>query len=505
MADNDHDKNKPRDQNSFLEQRPSLSSPGVHAVRGLSINFVSQSLKLLLALVSTVVLTRLLMPADFGLVAMVTIVVGLISTFRDAGLGMATVQKEDLTHAQVSSLFWINITFSLALAILLAASAPLIANFFDEPRLVGITFCLALGLVIGGAGVQHTAILQRNMQFKSLALAQISALSCGLTIAIFMAMEGFGYWALVSNILVSVFLDTVMCWLLCKWRPSRPAWDPGLTTTLRFGGALSGFNFLNYFSRNGDNLLIGWRWGSDSLGLYSRAYELIMLPIRHINAPLASVAIPLLSRLQHDQPSFQRMYCRFVNLVAWLTIPLVSYLCVNSEHVVALLWGDAWSMAAPILQVLALAALGQSVLNSTGWIYIARARTDVMLKAGAVSTALIIAAFVIGLPHGTLGVAIAYAIISNLLILPLLYIACRATKVSFSALLMATKVPAMICAAASALAYWLDTVTQGMTPITELVLSMVAYAGVFAASYITWPACRSETKLVLAEIKDRFS
>ena len=489
----------------YLESRPFRKSPGAHVVHGLSINFVSQLVKLSLALLSTVVLTRLLTPADFGLVAMVVIIVGLVATFRDAGLGMATVQNQDLKHTQVSALFWITIGLSLLAALLLAAIAPLIATFFDETRLSVITICLAMGVVVSGAGIQHIAILQRNMQFKSLALAQITALTCGLAVAITLAAEGFGHWALISNVLVTVTLETALCWILCKWRPSRPAWDPSVVKMLRFGGALSGFNFINYFSRNGDNLLVGWRWGADSLGLYSRAYELIMLPIRHINAPLGSVAIPLLSRLQDDQTSFQRMYCRFANLIAWLTVPLVSYMCINSKHIVSILWGASWSMAAPLLQVLALAALGQSILSSTGWIYVARDKTDVMLKVGALTAVITIAAFVIGLPYGAIGVATAYAIAVNVLILPLLYVACRSTQIDFSALIKSIQVPAVLSAFASLIAFGTGSVIDNPMPALALVTSGLSFAAVFAIGYTAWPACRSEAQVVVAEIRERLA
>lgn len=379
-----------------------------------------QGARFALQIVSTMVLARVLTPADFGLVAMVTAITGFLALFKDLGLSTATVQSAEIGGGEVSALFWVNVLVSALLAVLVAGLAPLLAWLYHEPALTGITVATASGFVFSGLGVQHQALLQRQMRFGLLAAVDIGSLTAGIAAGLLLALNGAGYWALVAMPIVTSLTASVGYWVACSWRPGRPVWGSSVKRMLSFGGFLTGFNSVNYFARNADNVLIGWRWGPASLGLYAKAYQLLLLPLQQLNAPTTSVAIPALSRLQDDPVRYRRAYMQVVEKLTLLTIPLVAFLIATSSWVVVVVLGPQWAGANHIFMWLGVSALVQPVTNTTGWLFITQHRTNDMFRWGLIGSALSIASFVVGLPYGAVGVAGAYAISGLVIRTPLL-------------------------------------------------------------------------------------
>ena len=299
-------------QNNFFDTEYLKADLKGRSVRGGAVTMAGQGVRFFLQMGSTVVLARLLTPQDFGLIAMVTAVTGFVMMFKDMGLSMATVQRAEVNHAQISTLFWINVTLSLGVMLVTAALAPAIAWFYGEPRLTWITLALAGAFIFGGLTIQHQALLRRNMRFGTLALIGIISMVMGIVAAIIAAWYGAGYWALVIMQLAGAITGAIAVWVVCGWRPGLPVRRSGVREMLAFGGNLTGFNVINYFARNADNLLIGKFWGSGPLGLYSKAYGLLMLPLRQINAPLSAVAIPALSRLKDEPERYRNYYIKAV-------------------------------------------------------------------------------------------------------------------------------------------------------------------------------------------------
>ena len=235
------------------------------------------------------------------------------------------------------------------------------------------------------------------------------------------ARAGCGYWALIIMSISSAGVTMLLSCLCSGWSPSAPAHLASVGPLLRFGGNLAGFNVVNYFSRNGDNLLIGWRWGGEALGLYSRAYNLLTLPICEINAPIGAVVVPMLSRL-HDAPEqYRKTYLSVVRNLASVTMPMTAVLAMTSDWVIELILGSQWSGAAPIFSWLAFAGLIQPISNTVGWLYISQARTNELFRVGLIYSVLALAAFGIGLPYGPIGVAAAYSLFDILIRTPLLF------------------------------------------------------------------------------------
>jgi O-antigen/teichoic acid export membrane protein len=394
---------------------------GGRAARGGVVAITSQGLKFIIMLTATSVMARLLTPQDYGLIGMVAVVTGFVSMYKDLGLSAATIQKSEINSEQISTLFWVNVALSLAIVLVTVALAPLIAWFYGEPRLTAITIVTSIGFLISGLTVQHEALLRRQMRYLALATIGVSSVFMGYVVGILMAWRGFSYWALVGSQLALIITGTGLTLLLCRWVPGLPRRNTGVRSMIKFGGNLTGFTTINYFSRNLDNLLIGRFAGAQQLGLYSRAYQLMLLPLDQINEPITSVAVPSLSRLMDSPDSYRRAYLRMLEKIAMLTMPGVVLMILTSDWIIHVLMGPQWDGAVRIFVILGISALFQPIANTTGWLLISQGRTHHLLKWGLMSGPIIVASFLIGLPWGAVGVAAAYACARVCVVDPLLY------------------------------------------------------------------------------------
>ena len=267
------------------------------SVRGGMLTLTSQGAQFVMQTVSTIVLARLLTPADFGLVAMVTAITAWVKRLPIWGCQRRpySVRRSAITG---ETLFWINVAIGLALTSLTAALAPVLAWFYREPRLIHITLLVSLTFLIGGLRVQHDALLRRQMRFSSLAVRDITAYSVAVPVAILLAWRGYGYWGIVALPLTLNFTQMLLSWLMVRWIPGLPRRDAKVRSLIAFGGNVAASYLVFNVNRSADSILIGWYWGAGPLGLYSRAYNLLMLPVRQLGAPARSVAIPAFSRVQ---------------------------------------------------------------------------------------------------------------------------------------------------------------------------------------------------------------
>jgi len=393
---------------------------GERTARGAVVTLVSQALKFLISLSGTVILARLLTPEDYGLIGMVAVFIGFIGVFKDFGLSAATVQRAEVSHAQVTNLFWVNLTIGVILALVLAAAAPGLARFYGDSRLTVIADVLAIGFLLGGLTNQHEALLRRQMRFTSLAIVEIVAMLASVCTAVSLAWYGARYWSLVFSQIALGAATTACVWMLSGWRPGLPTRRSGVRSMLIFGGHLTGFSVINYWARNLDNLLIGRVWGASQLGLYSRAYQLLLLPIDQITAPITAVAVPALSRLADSPERYRQAYLRILAKLAMVTMPLMAFLIVTSDWMVRLILGSQWMGVSPIFAWLGLAGLIQPLSSTAGWLLITQDRTREMLQWGTIGCTIIIASICAGLPWGALGVAVSYSLCNVLIVQPFL-------------------------------------------------------------------------------------
>lgn len=362
---------------------------------------------------SLAILARLLTPADYGLLAMLLTFAALVTVFRDLGLSSATIQRPVLTRAQASALFWVNCLVGVVLAAASVALAPVVAWFFHDSRLVGAVMASSIGFVFAGASAQHLALLSRSLRFGAFAFIDLASLVIASAFGIALALSGAGYWALVLMQPAIPLVQMVLAFILAGWAPGRLQRGAGVRQMLRFGGNLTGFNLLNYFARNGDNILIGRQYPPADLGAYTRAYSLLLAPISQVSTPFANVIIPSLSRIGvADGARYRQAYSRAISKLCVVTMPVVAFALVTSDWVVEFALGPQWSQAASIFFFLGFAGLVEPIANSSGWLFITQNRTGDMLRWSAYNLPLTILAFVVGLPFGPEGVAAAYALYS---------------------------------------------------------------------------------------------
>jgi polysaccharide transporter, PST family len=417
------------------------------AVRGGLVTAGGQGLTVAVQLAAVPALARLLDPRDFGLVAMVTFFTGFAAMFVDAGMSMATVQREQINQHQVSNLFWLATSLGLLVAIVIDMLSPAIAWFYREPRLVAITIALSTSFVFSGLTIQHQALLRRGMQFVTLATIQVVTIGLSNALAIAVAWYYHSYWALVVLPVSMAATRMIGTWWASGWRPGLPRRGSGVREMVGFGANLTGFNLINYFARNADNMLIGWWWGANPLGFYDRGYRIMMAPLNQINAPLAGIMIPALSRLQDQPAKYRTAYFRAVSILQVVSCPLMAFVAITAPWVVNVVFGPGWEETGPILRWLAIAGFLQPMANSLGWLYISQGRGSDMMRWGMVGSSLIVVSFVLGLAWGPVGVARAYAVAFYTLIVPLSYwyVGCNGPvttndlwRLSLSAILLAS-------------------------------------------------------------------
>ena len=400
-------KNTPKDYFNTDHLKADLKQ---RSVRGGAVTIFAQSSKFGLKFGSTIVLARMLVPEDYGLIGMATVVTGFVEYFKDLGLSTATIQRREINHQQISTLFWINIAVACIVALVVALLAPVVASFYNEPRLEGITQALAINFIFGGLTVQHQALLKRQMQFTSLAKIEIASMFVGVATAVIAAYYGLNYWALVLMFLATTATNAVGVWLACSWRPGLPRRNCGVGSMLAYGSNLTGFNLLYYFSSNLDNLSIGKIWGSGQLGLYAQAYRLLLLPISQINNPISKVALPALCSLQGEPEKYCRYYYKAILIITTLGMPVVWFMFACTEPLVLTLLGEQWSGTILIFRCLAPAAAINTFNMAEGWVYQSLASTDRMFRWGVIFTIGNVLVILLSVRGGIVRVAIAYSL-----------------------------------------------------------------------------------------------
>lgn len=389
--------------------------------RGAAATAAAQAVQVATQVASVLVLSRLLAPGDFGLMAMIAPVIALLGMLQDLGLVQATVQKAKLRHAEVNFLFWINVGASAALAVVLAAISPLVVAFYQEPRAGALTAAMALPMMATALGAQHMALLNRRMEFGRMALISVTGAVSTLATAIIWASISPSYWALFGGSLAGGIITTALAWSFSRWRPGLPRPVEGARSLLGFGAGITGFNFANFFARNFDNVLIGRAWGEVQLGYYDRAYKLLLFPLSQIANPLSRVMIPALSRMNDQPDRYRHAYFRVLTLSLLVSLPGVAFAIAMADVLIPFMLGEQWRPSAPIFMALGFAGMMQPLNNPTGWLFISQGRTTDFMYWGFVTAGVAVTAFAAGLPWGAAGVAAAYAI-SEYLKTPFLWI-----------------------------------------------------------------------------------
>lgn len=384
------------------------------------ITTLAQAVQFGVTLGSTMVLARLLMPQDFGVVAMATAVTGFLRIFKDFGLSTATVQREHITHAQVSNLFWINMGVSGLIGLVVAGCAPLISWFYRDPRLISITLLLATTFFLDGSTIQHLALLNRQMRFKKIAVIQVGATVSAVALAVTMAALKCGYWSLVGMQLGVAVVTCLLTWALSDWRPQMPVRGAGTRSLLGFGASWAMGSFIWSLACNADGMLIGRFYGAEAVGLYSRAAALLNRPLDQLLSPLSSVFIPALSRLQGQPERYRRTFLQIYDSLGIVSCFLAALFLALARPITLIVLGHKWEAAIPIFAGLSLVFVSLPLNSAATWLFASQGRGAESLLAKSAIAVVALCSILAGLPFGPKGVAISYSSSGLLVLLPVM-------------------------------------------------------------------------------------
>jgi O-antigen/teichoic acid export membrane protein len=440
-------------------------------IRGGLARLCAQAANFLLRVGSLMILARLLRPQDFGLVGMVTAFTGVLSLFRDFGLSSAAVQRTTVTDEQISTLFWINLLAGAVLGLVGVAMAPAIAAFYHEPRLFGVAAVLGAGFLFNAAGVQHSALLQRQMRFTALAVINVVALIVSTAIAIGGAKAGYQYWALVAMTVTLPLIATIGFWLATGWVPGMPRRRTGIRSMMRFGGTLTLNGLVAYVAYNAEKVMIGRFWGAGAIGIYGRAYQLVNIPTENLNSAVGEVAFSALSRLQDDPSRLRSYFLKGFSLVLGLTLPITIACALFADDVVWVLLGPKWKDTAAIVRLLAPTIAIFAIINPLGWLLYSIGLVGRGLKIALVFAPVMIAGYVMGLRYGPKGVAFAYSAVMILWVMPFIAWCVHGTVVSFRDILLAVTRPLASGILAGGVAFGVRlSCGQFLSPLPRLLL-----------------------------------
>jgi len=381
--------------------------------------------KIAVQLLSLLALSRLLSPADFGLVAIASVVTSFAALFRDLGTAAAVIQRPELDEAAKSSAFWLNAGLGLGLGLIVALIAPMVSIVMKAPELTGLLLVIACVFPVTGTTTVHQALLERASQFALIARIEIISMLTGFAVAIGSAVAGAGPYSLVFQSLAIALLSSLLLWTFAGWRPKR-VWSRAHVRELwSFSRGLFAFNLVNYLARNADSLLIGRFLGPTSLGAYTVAYRTMLFPLHNLTFVASRALFPVMSRRQTAVDEVAKLYFRSLSIITFFTAPLMAGLFVLREPFVEVVLGEKWAAVAAIIAWLAPVGFIQSIISSSGAVFMALGRTTTMFRISAISTLVTVTGFAIGLQWGVTGVAASYLFTNALMAIPTLAIVLR--------------------------------------------------------------------------------
>ncbi|MDQ0922308.1 PST family polysaccharide transporter [Pseudarthrobacter sp. W1I19] len=381
----------------------------VRGARGGGLVLLGSGASFAIQIASLLILSRLLSPSDFGVVAMVTIFVALGNLLRDFGLPLAGLQERSLSHQQASNLFWMSAVIAAVCSIVLVVSTPALVTLFHEPRLTLIVPALAVAVFLGGLTSQLQVHLARRMQFTVLVASDVIGQLVALAAAVALAIGGAGYWALVAQSLTAAFLTLLFRWVACRWMPTAPRRGHGAFRLLKTGATYGFAQMLTFAQSNVGTLLIGAQLGATQLGYYNRAYQLLTAPAGRLLDPLTQVVVTTLNRAKAAQRDPDELLFKIQFGVGTFIVWMFAVTAGTAPALIPLTLGDQWIPAVPIFQVLAAGGAVWVFNHVSYWAFIVKEKPAALLTYNFVSKPLAIASIYIGSHFGLIGVAWGYS------------------------------------------------------------------------------------------------
>ncbi|ULR32469.1 MOP flippase family protein [Dickeya fangzhongdai] len=384
---------------------------------------LSQIFKVIVQLLNIIVLAKLIPPGEFGLMAMALVVINFSNLVRDLGTAAAIIQKQDIQDKTINAIFWLNVIVGCILALFIIASSPLISYVFHEKRLILVLCLLSISFPVVCASSAHLALLEKQSRFREIAFIDISSSLFAAIIAIFLAYKGGGIYSLVVQSILISFISSLQIWNKSRWRPKFGKvfnWLE-IKNIFVFSGNLTIFNFINYFSRNMDSVIIGHYLSATILGAYSLAYRIMLFPLQNMTFVASRALFPVFSENQNNNEKLRSAYLNTIYIILLIVLPLMIGLATLSESLIKLVFGDQWSLTGLLLVWLAPTGIIQSVLSTSGSIFMAKGRTDILMRLGILGAFLQISAFLIGAKFGIVDFVVFYFIANVINFFPVMF------------------------------------------------------------------------------------
>ena len=463
---------------------------------GISWSALSQVVTQLFTFAISLVVARILGPKAYGLIGMIVVFTGFANIFGDLGLGAAIIQRKQLEPMHLNTAFWINVIMGGSMTILFVTFAPVVAAFYKEPALATLTAVIALRFLIDSLSMVPIALMNREIHFHKLAKINVSATVVAGLLGLGLALYGAGPWSLVAQSVASSTVALLLSWRLGNWRPRFSCEFQAFKELFGFSGYVLGFNIANYWIRNLDQLLIGRFVGAAALGIYSRAYNLMLMPLTQVSSVVGRVMMPALASIQDDKPRVKRAYLSAISITGLITFPMMTGLFVVSSHFVLAILGNSWAEAIPILQLFCWVGMIQSIATTTGWIYLSQGKSGLYFTMGIISSAYYALAFAIGIRWGMWGVALSYFFANLLELFPLWMITGRIIGLTFWEMIKAL-CPPLVCAALMGAIVWgtglilPDSMAHWQCLALQIPLGIAAYLALIVAFQLdAWQKAR---------------
>ncbi|SEJ33286.1 polysaccharide transporter, PST family [Dyadobacter sp. SG02] len=364
--------------------------------KGAIIVFITKYSGILLGLVVNSVLARLLSPAEFGIVGVVTVFITFFNILSDIGLGSAIIQKQDFTNKDFSDIFKVSVLLSVALAVAFALLSFAIASFYDDPVYVPISQLLAIQVFFSALSIVPKNMLIKAQAFKTIGFIDVGSAFLTGSLAIVLAYQDFSFYSIVWRSIAFSVLVFLMYFIKSGLKIQPGISFSGIRGIAKYSSYQFAFNCINYFSRNLDNILVGKFIGNAGLGLYNQAYQLMMYPVSNLTHVITPVIHPILAKYQHDKAVIFQEYIKIVKILAILGLPISIFIYFSSSELIYIFLGEKWMEVVPILRILSISIWIQMIMSSSGSIYQAAGRTDLLFTSGLLCGAIMILSILFG-------------------------------------------------------------------------------------------------------------
>lgn len=386
-------------------------------LRGIGWKLVAQVATVGTRVVFGLLLAHLLTPHEYGLAGMALVFTGLATIFADPSLGSALIQRREISELDRSTVFWTNLALGVLCTVVGVLSSGAVAGFFSQPEVAPLFAVVSLNFTISALSSTQIALLTRSMEWRTLEVREIASVGIGSALAVALAFSGFGAWAIVGQFLCSGVVSAILLWKISTWRPRFLFSLESLRSLASFGVSLFFTRILAYLNGNADNLLIGRYLNTTALGIYSVAFNLMFAPIARISQPIAQVMFAALSRVQHDLTRLGNAWLKSVKLTSAVAVPAFIGMLVVAPDFVPVVLGNRWRDAVPVLQLLCVAGIAESIMAMNPSVLVAMGRGGTLFRFTLFSSILTIGGFAVGLAWGLIGVTSFYAA-TRLIVLP---------------------------------------------------------------------------------------